>query len=60
MVNMGMMFVMFGGIMFLSVRQNNKKEEEEVPAKDVPKEAAFNPYREAKRTGKTVDEVKAE
>ena len=60
MVNMGMMFVMFGGIMFLSVRQNNKKEEEEVPAKDAPKEAAFNPYREAKRTGKTVDEVKAE
>ena len=60
MVNMGMMFVMFGGIMFLSVRQNNKKEEEEAPAKDAPKEAAFNPYREAKRTGKTVDEVKAE
>ena len=60
MVNMGMMFVMFGGIMFLSVRQNNKKEEEEVPAKDAPKEPAFNPYREAKRTGKTVDEVKAE
>ena len=60
MVNMGMMFVMFGGIMFLSVRQNNKKEEEEAPVKDAPKEAAFNPYREAKRTGKTVDEVKAE
>lgn len=59
MVNMVMMFVMFGGIMLLSVRQNNMKEEEEAP-KDAPKEAAFNPYREAKRTGKTIDEVKAE
>ena len=59
MVNMVMMFVMFGGIMLLSVRQQNMKEEEEAP-KDAPKEAAFNPYREAKRTGKTVDEVKAE
>lgn len=58
-VNMVMMFVMFGGIMLLSVRQNNMKEEEETP-KDAPKEAAFNPYREAKRTGKTIDEVKAE
>ena len=58
-VNMVMMFVMFGGIMLISVRQNNMKEEEETP-KDAPKEAAFNPYREAKRTGKTVDEVKAE
>ena len=60
MVNMGMMIVMFGGIMFLSVRQNNNKEEEEQPKKDAPKEAAFNPYKEAKKTGKTVDEVKAE
>jgi hypothetical protein len=58
MVNMAMMFVMFGGIMVLSLRQNNEKEEEE--PKDVPKEAAFNPYREAKRTGKSIEEVKAE
>ena len=58
MVNMGMMFVMFGGIMVLSLRQNNEKEEEE--PKDVPKEQAFNPYREAKRTGKSIEEVKAE
>ena len=60
MVNMVMMFVMFGGIMFLSVRQQNNKDEDEAPKKDETKEAAFNPYREAKRTGKTVDEVKAE
>ena len=59
MVNMVMMFVMFGGIMLISVRQNNMKEEDDAP-KDAPKEAAFNPYREAKRTGKSIDEVKAE
>ena len=59
MVNMGMMFVMFGGIMVLSLRQNNDKEEDE-PKKEEPKEQAFNPYREAKRTGKSVEEVKAE
>lgn len=57
MVNMAMMFVMFGGIMFFTMRQNNKKEEEE--KKDEPKEA-FNPYKEAKRTGKSVEEIKAE
>ena len=58
MVNMAMMFIMFGGIMVLSLRQNNNKEEEE--PKDAPKEAAFNPYKEAKRTGKTVEEVMEE
>lgn len=57
MVNMGMMVVMFGGIMVLTMRQNNKKEEEDAPA-DV-REAAFNPYKEAKRTGKSVEEVRA-
>ena len=59
MVNMGMMFVMFGGIMVLSLRQNNKTEEEEADKKEETKEA-FNPYREAKRTGKSVEEVMAE
>ncbi len=59
MVNMGMMFVMFGGIMVLSLRQNNNKKEEEEAKKDEPKEA-FNPYREAKRTGETIEEIKAE
>ena len=58
-VNMGMMFVMFGGIMVLTIRQNNKKEEEEKDKKEEPKEA-FNPYREAKKTGKSVEEVNAE
>ncbi len=59
MVNMAMMFIMFGGIMVLSLKQNNAKEEEEAP-KDAPKETAFNPYKEAKRTGKTVEEVMEE
>ena len=59
MVNMGMMFIMFGGIMVLTMRQNNKKEEEEADKKEEPKKA-FNPYKEAQRTGKTVEEVKAE
>ena len=55
MVNMGMMFFMFGGIMFFTMRQNKQKEEESSD-KDENKEA-FNPYREAKRTGKSVEEV---
>lgn len=59
MVNMAMMFVMFGGMMVLTLRQNNKKEEEEQDKKPEPKEA-FNPYKEAKKTGKTVEEVMAE
>lgn len=58
MVNMVMMTVMFGGIMVLSLRQNNNKEEEE--PKEETKEQAFNPYKEAKKTGKSIEEVKAE
>ena len=57
MVNMGMMFVMFGALMFFTMRQNLKKEEEE--GEDTPKDAAFNPYKEAKRTGKSVEEIQA-
>ena len=58
MVNMAMMFVMFGGIMVLSLRQNNEKAEDE--PKEETKDQAFNPYREAKRAGKSIEEVKAE
>lgn len=60
MVNMGMMFVMFGGIMFFSMRQNNNQKEEEEAKKNEAKKAAFNPYKEAQKTGKSVEEVKAE
>lgn len=57
MVNMGMMVVMFGGLFLVSMRSANKREEEkEIVA---PREA-FNPYKEAKRTGKSLEEVKAE
>ncbi|MCQ2567292.1 MAG: Ig-like domain-containing protein [Mogibacterium sp.] len=56
MVNMGMMLVMFGGIFFFSIKQkNNSQEEEEEAVKQ-----AVNPYREAKRTGKSVEQVKEE
>jgi hypothetical protein len=62
MVNMAMMFIMFGGIMFISVRQNMKKEDEEEPSKqkESVREMAFNPYKEAKRTGRPVEEIMAE
>lgn len=56
-VNMGMMVVMFGGLFLVSMRNNNKKEEEKEAEKAGE---AFNPYKEAKRTGKTIEEVKAE
>jgi len=58
MVNMVMMFTMFGGIMVLTMRQNNKKDEDEPQTES--KEATFNPYKEAKKTGKSVEEVRAE
>lgn len=57
-VNMVMMMVMFGGIMVVSMRQNQNKDDG-ANKKEEPKEA-FNPYREAKRTGKTVEEVMEE
>lgn len=52
MISMGMMVVMFGGIMVVSARtakkeaENQKKEAEKV-----------NPYKESKRTGKSVEEI---
>ncbi|MBQ0018027.1 MAG: Ig-like domain-containing protein [Clostridiales bacterium] len=56
MVNMLMMVVMFGGIFFFSIKQKDKEnEEEEASAKQ-----AVNPYKEARRTGKSVETVKAE
>ena len=54
MIYMVMMFAMFGGMMIFTMRQSTKeKKEEENPEKDAP----FNPYKEAKRTGKSVEEV---
>ena len=54
MVNMVMMTVMFGGIMVLSLRQNNNKEEEDPKEEPKAKDQAFNPYKEAKKTGKSL------
>lgn len=60
MVNMVMMALMFGGIMFFTVRQTMNQKNEDQLAKEKKGEAKFNPYREAKRTGKSVEEVIAE
>ncbi len=59
-VNMVMMMVMFGGIMVISMRQNNQKKEDETDKKKEETKEVFNPYKEAKRTGKTVEEVMEE
>lgn len=58
-VNILMMVVMFGGITFLTVRQNKKKDEDQAEVKE-PKQENFNPYKEAKKTGKSVEQVMAE
>jgi preprotein translocase subunit YajC len=55
-VNMILMFAMFGGITFLTIRQQNQQNAEK-EASGEKKEAPFNPYREAKKTGKSVEEV---
>lgn len=56
-INMIMMIAMFGGIMYMTIRQQRQTQEEETPEE---KKDTFNPYREAKRTGKTVEEVTEE
>ncbi|MBR4020634.1 MAG: Ig-like domain-containing protein [Firmicutes bacterium] len=55
-IYMVMMFVMFGGMFFFTSRQMKKQQEGEQKERQV-KEEAFNPYKEAKRTGKSVQEV---
>ncbi len=55
-VNFVMMAVMFGGIFFFSSRSMKKKQKEEEEAKNVKREKV-NPYKEAKRTGKSVEEI---
>lgn len=54
MINMVLMFVMFGGMMLFSTKSAKKAAEE---AKAREREAKVNPYREAKRTGKSVEEI---
>lgn len=55
-IYMIMMFVMFGGMFFFTSRQMKKQQEKNQDTRPV-KEEAFNPYKEAKRTGKSVQEV---
>ena len=52
MISMGMMVVMFGGIMVVSARA--AKKEAETQKKEATK---VNPYKESKRTGKSVEEI---
>jgi hypothetical protein len=59
MINMGMMIVIFGGVMVMTVRNANQQKEKK-EEKDKKADATFNPYHEAKRTGKSVEEVIAE
>ena len=56
-MNMVMMMVMMGGMVIVSTRQAKKQMEED---RQKMKEDAFNPYKEAKKTGKSVQEVLAQ
>lgn len=54
MINMLMMFGMFGAIMVISMRSAKKEAQKQQNAK---KDDKVNPYKEAKRTGKSVEEI---
>lgn len=58
-VNMVMMVVMFGGIAFYTIRQQKKNGSDEKEPDQKVKKDSINPYKEAKRTGKTVEEIVA-
>jgi hypothetical protein len=51
-ISMGMMVVMFGGMIVVSSRAARKNAEEEKK-----KDEKVNPYKEAKKTGKSVEEI---
>ena len=50
-ISMLLMLVLYAGIIGFSMRNAKKS------AKEATKEGKFNPYKEAKRTGKSVDEI---
>ena len=54
MINMAMMFVMFGAIMVISMKGAKKEAQKQQQAR---KDDKVNPYKEAKRTGKSVEEI---
>ena len=55
-MNMILMTVMMGGMVVVSTKQAKKQMEED---RQKMKEDAFNPYKEAKKSGKSVEEVLA-
>ncbi len=57
---MVMMVLMFGGMMFFGVRQMRNQNSGASKEKTEDTEAPFNPYKEAKKTGKDVQTVIAE
>jgi hypothetical protein len=59
-VSMGMMVAMIGGMLFFGMRDTKKKAEEEKNGKKKASYESVNPYKEAKRTGKSVEEIVAE
>ena len=52
-ISMGMMFVLYAGIIFFTLRSSKKKAAEEKGNGYQP----VNPYKEAKKTGKSVEEI---
>ena len=54
MINMVMMFVMFGAIMVISMKGAKKEAQKQQQTR---KDDKVNPYKEAKRTGKSVEEI---
>lgn len=59
-INMIMMVIMFGGIMVVTIRQQHNKDDDDKVEKEKAGESTFNPYKEAKKTGKSLEEVIAE
>ena len=57
MINMGMMGVMFAGIFFVSQKAMKKNADDD---RDRDRYVPVNPYKEAKRTGKPVEEIMEE
>ncbi|MCI8608410.1 MAG: Ig-like domain-containing protein [Firmicutes bacterium] len=53
-VNMGMMVLMFGGMMYFSSKAAKKAAAEEAKRR---RDEKVNPYKEAKKTGKSVEEI---
>ena len=58
-VNMGIMALMFVGMMVFTVWETNRKQKKEEAEKKAESNAKVNPYKEAKKTGKSVEEIVA-